>query len=345
MHYAVDYADVGTTRVARWQEGEAPIGLTLKEDVDKQKFLEAITAGDSVWMELGGAGDVFALVAMRNGAAVHRIPPFHVKDEREARDWEKQEDHLLLAALAQENSDLFYLMREVDEDIVRLRVLIRARTVVQRTVRIPTQLRLNRVYRDMWLVETPAEALEPYLKRRIARNPIFTGAAAYEKELEAQIAKVLKHIPVYAEVFEPIRGCGPIIGGTIIARVMDIRRFETLAALTAYAGYHLVKVEGEVQVPRRRKGQRANWDQALKQAVWLFTDVTNRQPADTEWRAMLEERKDYEREQHPEPVEVDGKMLYTKGHIHNRALRWLGQQFLEHVWREWRRFEGLPISA
>jgi len=44
-------------------------------------------------------------------------------------------------------------------------------------------------------------------------------------------------------------------------------------------------------------------------------------------------------------VDVNGKTLFTKGHIHNRALRWLGQQFLEHVWKEWRRFEGLPTSV
>ncbi len=338
VNYAVDLADISETRVARREDSESPTTVVLKSFEDKIKFLEKLKEGDQVWMELGGAGDIFAQVALRNGATVARIPPFLVKDAREVRSAEKKEDHLLLASLSTENPEFFYPMTEVDEAIVRLRVLIRARSVVQRTVRIRTQQRLIRVYRDLYFVDDPEEALDAYLKEQVAKNPIFQGAAAYEKDLTKEITSLLKVIPVYGEVFEPIRGCGPVIGGTLIARIVDIRRFKTLANLTAYAGYHL-RTNG--QVFRQKRGDRSSWDHGLKQAVWNFTDVTNRQPEDTPWRAMLLARKAYERSKHPEPEIVESKKLYTDGHIHNRALRYVGQKFLRHIWREWRKFEGL----
>ena len=210
---------------------------------------------------------------------------------------------------------------------------------------------------------------------------------------------------IWENVFAPIPGVGPLIGARIIAAIGDIRRFKTLPSLKAYAGYHLFE-DGSRAC--RIKGRTSNWDQDLKQGVYLFC-VQTLKIKDSPWRAKLDQRRGYELYKilRSKQVEADGAGLTyeilpdafktrvvgntydvtvadlaallthvdvlrkqagvssgvvdegdeesatikdpalaklvrgVKQQALDKALRWLGQQFLKHVFKSWRQAVGL----
>lgn len=172
------------------------------------------------------------------------------------------------------------------------------------------------------------------------------------------------------------------IAGFVIASILDIRRFPKIEKLRAYAGYHLVRNGTGWKAPKMEKGQRANWAHKLQQAVYYFAFVMNNQPPDSPWKKQLETRYRYEVGKLLDVSRLNGKdipsdltiesFLAMVGDIREkaaaekkipslpepfkgipavarkRALRWLGQKFIQYVWNEWRRFEGIggePVSA
>ncbi len=173
--------------------------------------------------------------------------------------------------------------------------------------------------------------------------------------------------------------CGPGVSGYVIARVLDIRRFPTFPKLKAFAAFHLIKKNGGWQAPKMTKGERANWDHVLQQAVVYFIQGTNKSEISNPWKAQLEMRYLYEAgkllaqrklERSEIPADLTTEKFFdlvreirTKAAeekripelpepykgipalARKRAMRWLGQKFLQYVWTEWRRFEGITQEA
>lgn len=129
----------------------------------------------------------------------------------------------------------------------------------------------------------------------------------------------------------------------------------TLAKLRAFCGVHVLQGgrHGETptnkQFPRRRVGQKCNWNPAVRQALFLLGEQFNRRP-NSHWGQYLRQMKEALRERHPveEKVEVEERTgdrkvkvkrkRYTKGHIHkmamwrtlNRFVTWLGKRWLQY---------------
>ncbi len=184
--------------------------------------------------------------------------------------------------------------------------------------RIATHLRLLSVYRDLYLVDTarqrtiqseeeylldrlskeksfgdlPPEARVKYLEGVKAGDEIFEAVTEREKALLADLKKQLNKLPLYRDVFEPIKGCGPLIAARMIGGISDIRRFPDDAKLKAYAGYHHF---ADGSRARRVKGQPFSCSPTLKQGVWQFTQQVVKTPAgESEWRNLLDRRRAYE---------------------------------------------------
>jgi hypothetical protein len=331
MKYAIDYAPKEATIVIAWDEKAEPKTIKLETREEKMAFIEKLTKGDNIYMELGGGGDRFVIGARRKGASVFRIPSYEVKKFRQERGLTKEETAMALKILAQEKPDLFYPVQEIDENIAKLRIFARGYLLVRRKIRIAAELRLNSIYRDLWLIEKPTGEVdeETYVEQKVAESLIFQGADQVEQEMLNNIKEILPKIPAY-EIFKNIPGCGPVVAGICIGEIGDIRRFPTEHTLVAYAGYHVTE-EGKAAV--RRKGQTANWNNNLRYAVWLFTTQTvEKLKPDSPWKAMLLARKEREAKLHPD---------FPKIRIAKRARRWLGTKFLRYVWKEWRKIEGL----
>ena len=101
------------------------------------------------------------------------------------------------------------------------------------------------------------------------------------------------------DVLNKIMGCGPSIAIRLIAGIRDIRRFETPAALKAYAGFHHFKDGSRA---RRRRGKVSNWDTPLTRlGTFLLSQqvIRSKLPDDPDenpdnWKVKYNRRKAYE---------------------------------------------------
>lgn len=313
--------------------------IKLKNINEKIEFVQGLTADDEIYLEFGSGADKFALSCLKKGAKVFRIPTTVFKKWRNGAD--KSNDAALLLELAENTPELFYEAQAKDMAVLEIGLLLQKYYVIQDDIRKKAEQRLFLVASDDLLVKgEPIADMEKTLRKEIAEHPMFAGAKKEEERIYREIDKLVRNTPIFKEVFAPIKGVGGVIAGRIIYGIQDIRRFKSEAHLKNYAGYGFNKA-GEIQ--KRRKGEIASWNKFLKQGVYLFTDQVNRRADSQPWHDMLTRRKEYEREKFPEPVvkKVGGenKKFFTNGHIHNKAMHYVGQKFLEHVWRQWRRFE------
>jgi hypothetical protein len=272
--------------------------------------------------------------------------------------------------------------------------------------------------------DTIAKLVNALLESDQFKATVFGRLKAQKKRIEKMLTggrigrkgEAFEPNEIYQKVFEPIPGCGPLIGARFISAISDIRRFKSLPTLKAYAGYHHFEDGSRA---RRRAGHVSNWNTQLKQAVYLLCDMTVKN-ASSPWRAKLDQRKAYElvkllrdrqakadelgleveilpaefrygiasyldveladftklsehikalqeragvawkgdeedvdasdsEEEDEETAAKDprlGKLVRgLKGAAHQKGLRWLGQQFLKHVWFEWRKAVGISDSA
>jgi hypothetical protein len=332
MKYAVDYG-MYEAKVMD-EEGNKS---SLKDVNAKIEFINSLGIDDEIYLEFGSGADKFALACLKKGVKVFRLPTAVLKP---MRDKDKDKDAELILKLALESSELFYKARKKDEKVLEIGLLLQKYYIVQEDIRKKAFQRLFLAEADQLLVDgEPVADLEKKLRDEIAKHPMFAGALTEEKRIYRQIDKLVREMPLFKAVFEPIKGVGGVIAGRIIYAVADIRRFPSFPTFKNYAGYGF-NTDGRAQ--RRKKGELASWNRIFKQAVYLFCDqVVRRKEKCQPWHDILMARKAYEREKFSEIEVKNGKKFFTKGHIHNKAFRHLGQKFLKHIWTEWRRFEGI----
>ncbi len=374
----------------------------LAANMSTNSFLEQLQADDIVFTELGGQNDRFCLAAAKRGIKLLRLPTWIISDEQKRQRHEEgkvgakiDSAASILCQHALSNPELFYPFRELeDERYLRVRLLTRMYWTVQRKIRIATANRLRHLQQDLeyfgGIGNLPViqEAIESVLETLPAEEQVEaeldpkTGMAvkfykSLESKLKTALEVQLEELPLYQAVFAPLRksGCAAGIAGYLISSIMDIRRFPTFQKLKAFAGYHLVRSNGNWVAPKPTKGQRANWDHVFQQGVWYFTFQVNTNPPNDPWKQHLEWRYGREIEKLLGQRKQEGKVPadMTLGSFttfveqtraeqmargikeptlpepykgipviaRKRALRWLGQKFLQYIWNEWRRFEGL----
>lgn len=319
--FGVDHALKGVTIVAT-EDGRT---IKLKDVNEKIEFARSLSSADEVYLEFGSAAEKFSLACLKNGAQVFRMPTNIIKQLRGTDD-KKQDANIILETVLS-MPEVFYKIQAKDAKVMELGLLLQKYYIVQEDIRKKAGQRLFMAEADNLLAKgEPVAELEETLRKQISEHPMFAGALKEEKKIYKDIKLLASELPVYQEIFKPIPGVGGVIAGRIICAVGDIRRFTTPAHLKNYAGYGFY-TDGSAQ--KRKRGQVASWNKGLKQAVYLFCDQTNRRKG-TKWNNMLLARKAYEQQKFPEA---------TKGHIQAKALRYVGQKFLEHIWRQWRTFE------
>lgn len=243
-------------------------------------------------------------------------------------------------------------------------------------------------------------------------SPFLTSMKNMVKEIKQKLAED----KIHEAVFAPLPGCGPLIAARIMASIVDIRRFESAAALKAYAGYHHFEDGSRA---RRRAGKVSNWSAELKQAVWQWAhEQTPKLKGKSPWCDKLYLRKAYElyklllqRQEQAMDMSLDEEIMppwlfdrkinstydmrledlerlilhvnalrnkagikrvkkeaddYTEEELaeleankaanpelakltrgllqiaQERAVRWLGQQLLKHIYKEWTKALNLP---
>lgn len=162
---------------------------------------------------------------------------------------------------------------------------------------------------------------------------VHTELLRLEKETMRSMEKMLKEEPIYQLYLSKVKGVGPSIGAALISEIGDPGRFPTVSSLWSYCGLQVTNGEA----PKRRKGQKANWNQKLKMflAGRLADSFIKLRPCHTGRKLYDQYKRFY--------VERDGDKL-SKGHVNNRARRKLVKVFVACLWSAWREIKGLSVT-
>lgn len=112
---------------------------------------------------------------------------------------------------------------------------------------------------------------------------------------------------------------------------LEMRDYPTISKWWAYMGRHTV----DGMMPKRKKGEIANWSTPGRTLGYQVGDQFNRQKDDHPYKAFMLERKRKHEKAHPE---------WSKGHIHNAAKNEAIKLFLSHFWVVARTLQGKDIS-
>jgi len=225
-----------------------------------------------------------------------------------------------------------------------VRALVEVYYDVQKT-RIAAQHRIRKAG-EHGLSEASVELLMDWVNERMEKQ---------ETELKAMVLKQINDEPLWKEWLEGVKGVGPCIAGGLMAWVGDCSRFDTISKLWAYCGMHVV--DGEA--PRRKRGERANWNGTLRTLCWKAGQSFVR--VGEGYRDLYLQEKARLRLLHAEPIPFDPPRLkklkpgeeapageimrFSDGHIDAMARRHTAKIFLAHYWQRARELAGLPIRA
>lgn len=157
------------------------------------------------------------------------------------------------------------------------------------------------------------------------------GLAKLEKDALKEVSRLLKPIPIYVWL-KAQKGCGPTLSGVIVAELETAARYETASKMWAYAGLHVDTRTNTAA--RRRRGEKANWNNFLKTKL-LGVLAPCLIKANSPWRKFYDDYK------HRKASAGWGK---SDGHRHAAAMRYMVKMFLLELWKEWRTLEGLPVT-
>jgi hypothetical protein len=160
-----------------------------------------------------------------------------------------------------------------------------------------------------------------------------------EKAREKPMVALVKQLPVYKWAAD-VRGFGALGLGQIIAEAGDLSLYANPAKLWSRMGVGLGP-----NVTTREPGSTRYEGRSPRRASVIHVIADSMlKGAEGEWRAVYDDRKAYEQTKPAclRPIKTGGVCKATDaeccraGHIHNRALRYLGKRLLRELWRAWR---------
>lgn len=347
-----DDVSVFLSHQVKWRELKKDEDWTAPEHqrrtVGKSRFeamavpvsFDGYKPSDVALMALGGSGDRFAFALSRRGeeinAVVKRVNARILKEEREERGFDNDDDAQLLVKIAQEKPALFYQVRRRDRDLIAVREILFDRVATMRE-RIAAQQRLRQRCIGRVFINEDARYPEGDLEEQFdavrANDVILTNLTDEEEKRKIELEKALAEIAVYQMIFQTVEGIGPLTAAPIIAAIGDVTRFPGEAQFKAYCGVH-VQLDGTFPRSRRDYGAKSSapasapeddeeiteetlaaevekvaeetkqrrgpqWNRAVRQAFYLIGDQFNRRP-NTVWGIKLREYKLKFRTAHPD---------------------------------------------
>ena len=272
---------------------------------------EGLKARDVVVLSHGGMGDNLAFALSRRaeaiGAMVLRCRPSELMEFREAGNLDRKDDSTTLVELLKKSSQAFYPVLVREREITYMRECLRVRTDAQKA-RIACAQRLHQRFLGQIFCNPeglfPEGAIEKAFDEVRANDPILTSLECEEMAADKALAKACEALPVYRELFKPIEGIGPRIASGLIAVIQCIQRFDDKWKLRKFCGAHCT-VDGKF--PRRRSGQRSDFNPSARQCLYLLGDQFNRRP-ETVWGKKLKENKAFYRDKHPVQIIADKEL-------------------------------------
>lgn len=176
-----------------------------------------------------------------------------------------------------------------------------------------------------------------------------------ELEMEKDLKALLKLEPIWPGFLIGVKGCGTRMGGVIVSEVGDPGRFDTVSKLWAYCGLHVK----DGRAARRKKGEKANWNSFLKTKLlgvlgdcFIKCNSPYREYYDNYKNRLInrpcpltpgEHKKALRGQEETAALAKLEQNGCTKGHMHNKAVRYMIKMFMLDLYVEWRKMNGLPV--
>jgi hypothetical protein len=178
----------------------------------------------------------------------------------------------------------------------------------------------------------------------------YENVLSCEKIVFKDMAEVVKTRPLWQIFFEPIKGCGAVVAGFIMAYI-NIEEAETVSKLWYYCGYG---VEPDGKATSRRKEHLYDIPYIDKEGNPKTKKGIKHNPVVKSKLAFVLSRgllttKDYYKTEIYDPykhrIKSDPKHADKKPkHIDNMAKRKMVKAFLQDLYPVWRGIEGLPVA-
>lgn len=210
------------------------VASALQTEEDELAFLrEGLRPGDVFLMSLGGSGDrlAFALstTSAQLGGCVLRCPPRKLKEHREARQLDKDNDATTLIELYLADSKAFYAVEPRDLAMIKAREDNRALTAAMKARMACEQQIRSRLIGDIFCNEAggyPEGEIEQLYDAAKANDMVLTNLETEERRRENRLKHSLEQVPIYLALFKPIVGVGPRIAARVLVNIGDIRLFQ-----------------------------------------------------------------------------------------------------------------------
>lgn len=160
-----------------------------------------------------------------------------------------------------------------------------------------------------------------------------------EKDIAKEVQAIVTTHPMYGWL-EEVKGIGPIIAAALVSSI-DISKAQHASSLWKYMG---LAVTPEGTAERRVRGQKIQYNPFLKDVCWKIGQSFIKTKG--KYRMIYDTSKLFYKKKFPKTVTdpKTKKKMYTKGHIHNMAIRRAVKLFIADFWVAWRELEGLPVS-
>lgn len=181
----------------------------------------------------------------------------------------------------------------------------------------------------------------------------YVSLLASEMQLEEAIRDAVETFPIWEKFLAGVRGCGPLMAAVIISE-LDPHKAAHVSSFWRYAGLDVVVDELGRCEGRSRKQHHLvertyinkNGEEATRKGI-AFNPLLKTKLVGVlgsvfiklggEYRQVYDSYK-FRLEHRPDTAGL------TKGHKHNRAVRYMIKIFLRDLWLAWREVEGLPVT-
>ena len=308
--YAVDWSIKKEFKIYNIKNEKLKSILPTREAFDK--FFSKLLGESCFYIEEGG-GNIFKLLALKNGHKVFTIVGKCVKQYREGLGWPKTDknDVKIIAILVEKHLEKFHQYRELSTISLAISVLYKEYSkVIGDSTRKKNQL---------WALE---QRLGLSLSNKVVKKIISKRKDTIEvlgKEvsiLGTQLLKLVQKHPLWTSYLKNIKGVGPVTAAGIIGSVGRFSRFENRNSVRYFAGMMM-------------KNKNSNYNRQLKFALYNFVEgiIKNRtQP----WRDLYDEAKGEYRYRHPN---------WRKAKIDAYAKKYVQTKFLLELWRRGKQLE------
>lgn len=200
-------------------------------------------------------------------------------------------------------------------------------------------------------------------------------ASSLEQSYKGPMKKFVSTEPVWTKFLVHIPGIGEVLAANLIGKLANCQKYDKVSSLWRHFGFHLVcpnctekltdkvlpvlaNVDGKCPKcnsigvsPKKKKGQRIDYDKNLRTLAWNIAASLIKQKSPVYYDIYVKEK---ERQCKRVFAKGELKKIYGKpyeekdtslklGHANSRASRKMVKIFLQHFWEASRELAGLPI--